>query len=225
VSFASCSLAWCWQKRSSAPEDSLARTRAAAPQRSQRSALVSSELVKVAFMASPISRTFTVSDVCGFRVVPRSLSGVSFLTAASPPSGTALRWSNVAFAPGVFVHLCGVKEWARARIRGDIRPAASGSDAGGGFIHLSTPGQIHLPANRLYRGRGDLVLLHIDPALLDSPVRWEPGVATDPESILFPHLYGPLPLAAVIRVTAYSPGPDGTFPPFAAPQGSAGEST
>ena len=31
--------------------------------------------------------------------------------------------------------------------------------------------------------------------------------------MLFPHLYGPLPVEAVIRVTAYRPGPDGTFSP------------
>lgn len=112
------------------------------------------------------------------------------------------------FAPHVLVHLCGQKQWSDARGQGGIRP-----DAGAGFIHLSTPEQVHLPANRLYRGRGDLVLLHIDPALLDSPVRWEPGVETDPESMLFPHLYGPLPPGAVIRVTAYRPAPDGSFPP------------
>ena len=108
----------------------------------------------------------------------------------------------------MLVHLCGVEEWSRARRHGGIRPPNGGAR----FIHLSTPDQVHLPANRLYRGRGDLVLLHIDPALLDSPVRWEPGVPTDPESMLFPHLYGPLPVHAVIRVTAYLPGPDGTFP-------------
>ena len=129
------------------------------------------------------------------------------------------------FAPDLLVHLCGVGEWARARIRGHIRPAASGSEVEDRFIHLSTPNQVHLPANRLYRGRDDLVLLHIDPALLDSPVRWEPGVPTDPESMLFPHLYGPLPVRVVIRVTAYLPAPDGTFPPVAAPQDSADEST
>jgi uncharacterized protein (DUF952 family) len=87
------------------------------------------------------------------------------------------------------------------------------------YIHLSTPEQVHLPANRLYRGRDDLVLLHVDPALLGSPVRWEPGVATDPESMVFPHLYGPLPVRAVINVTAYPPGPDGTFPPAVGLQG------
>jgi uncharacterized protein (DUF952 family) len=114
-------------------------------------------------------------------------------------------------APDVLVHLCGVDDWSGARARGGIRPESSGSAH---YIHLSTPEQVHLPANRLYRGRDDLVRLHIDPTLLDSPVRWEPGVATDPESMLFPHLYGPLPVSAVIRVTAYLPAPDGTFRPM-----------
>ena len=78
---------------------------------------------------------------------------------------------------------------------------------------MSTPKQVHLPANRLYRGRDDLVLLHIDPARLDSPIRWELGIATDPESMLFPHLYGAVPVDAVINVTSYLPSDDGTFPP------------
>ena len=128
------------------------------------------------------------------------------------------------FAPDVLVHLCGTEQWAWARERGAIHPDPA---SGGELIHLSTPEQVHLPANRLYRGRGDLVLLHIDPARLDAPVRWEPGVPTDPESMLFPHLYGPLPAAAVVRVTAYLPADDGTFAPFArdAAQGPPGEST
>lgn len=119
------------------------------------------------------------------------------------------------FAPELLVHLCRTDEWADAQRRGEIRPDAA---TGAGFVHLSTPEQVHLPANRLFRGRQDLVLLHIDPALLDSPVRWEPGVPTDPEAMLFPHLYGPLPVAAVKRVTAYPPGPGGTFAPVAGSQ-------
>jgi uncharacterized protein (DUF952 family) len=128
----------------------------------------------------------------------------------------------VTSTPDLLVHLCGTEEWSDARRGGEIRP-----DAGADFLHLSAPEQVHLPANRLYRGRADLVLLHIDPALLGSPVRWEPGVTTDPESMLFPHLYGPLPVRAVIRVTAYPPAPDGSFPPLAKPPGvsAAGEST
>ncbi len=115
--------------------------------------------------------------------------------------------------PDVLLHLCGAEDWSQARRRGEIRPESNGSSGAAPFIHLSAPEQVHLPANRLYRGRADLLLLHIDPKRLDSPVRWEPGVATDPESMLFPHLYGTLPVHAVIKVTAYLPAPDGTFPP------------
>jgi uncharacterized protein (DUF952 family) len=123
-------------------------------------------------------------------------------------------------ASDVLVHLCGVDEWSQTRSRGEIRLEPRGSSGKTPFIHLSTPEQVHLPANRLYRGRTDLLLLYIDPAELDSPVRWEPGVPTDPESMLFPHLYGPLPVRAVIKVTAYLPAPDGTFPPAVGSQDS-----
>jgi uncharacterized protein (DUF952 family) len=113
--------------------------------------------------------------------------------------------------PAVLVHLCPSDEWTSARTGTELRPESLAST---GFIHLSMPEQVHLPANRLYRGRNDLVLLHIDPARLDAPIRWESGVATDPASMLFPHLYGALPVSAVINVTSYRPGADGSFPPI-----------
>lgn len=118
-------------------------------------------------------------------------------------------------ARAVLVHLCAAEKWSCARANGELRPESLDSV---GFVHLSTPDQVHLPANRLYRGRRDLVLLHVEPRALDSPVRWEPGLATDRESMLFPHLYGPLPVSAVIEVASYPPGPDGTFP-LAGPPG------
>ncbi|MEU8898113.1 DUF952 domain-containing protein [Nocardia sp. NPDC048505] len=109
------------------------------------------------------------------------------------------------------VHICDLNEWSNARQTGEYR-APSLAEAG--FIHLSTPQQAHLPANRLFRGKQDLVLLRIDPSRLDAEVKWEPGVPTDPESMLFPHLYGPLPVAAVTAVEEFRPGPDGTFAPL-----------
>lgn len=112
-------------------------------------------------------------------------------------------------ATNVLVHLCGIAEWRLAKADGEHRPPSLRAQ---GFIHLSAPEQVHLPANRLYTGRTDLVLLAIDPARLTSPVRWEPGVPTDPESMLFPHLYGPLPAAAVTTVTPYPPDAQGRFP-------------
>jgi len=111
----------------------------------------------------------------------------------------------------VLVHICTAEDWRSAENLGEHRPESLHE---AGFIHLSTPEQVHLPANRLYAGRDDLVLLHIDPARLTSEVRWEPGVASDPDSMVFPHLYGPLPAAAVISVTSYRPDANGRFAPF-----------
>ncbi len=109
------------------------------------------------------------------------------------------------------VHICTLDEWSSARQAGEHRPDSLDSQ---GFVHLSTPEQVHLPANRIFAGQSDLVLLRLDPGRLGSEVRWEPGVPTDPESMLFPHLYGPLPAAAVTAVVEYLPDPDGRFAPI-----------
>ena len=111
----------------------------------------------------------------------------------------------------MLLHICAADDWRLTRDRGEHCPASLGVL---GFIHLSGLDQVHLPANRLYAGRTDLVLLHVDPDRLSAPVRWEPGVPTDPESMLFPHLYGPLPADAVTSVTPYMPGADGRFSPL-----------
>ncbi|WP_459547112.1 DUF952 domain-containing protein [Nocardia sp. X0981] len=106
------------------------------------------------------------------------------------------------------VHLCTPAEWAIAQQSGAHRPASLDSE---GFVHLSAPHQVHLPANRLFAGRRDMLLLRLEPALLGAPVRWEPGVPGDDPTLRFPHLYGPLPVAAVVGVDPYLPGPDGLF--------------
>lgn len=110
----------------------------------------------------------------------------------------------------VLVHLCSAGDWKAAQQSGAHRPDSLDAV---GFVHLSSPEHVHLPANRLYAGRTDLVLLRIDAARLSSPVRWEPGVPSDPDGMVFPHLYGPLPVETVISVTAYLPGADGLFAP------------
>ncbi|MCB0950181.1 MAG: DUF952 domain-containing protein [Mycobacterium sp.] len=110
------------------------------------------------------------------------------------------------------VHLCTSVQWKAALQCGEHRPDSLREV---GFVHLSSPQQVHLPANRLYAGRTDLLLLRLHTARLSSPVRWEPGVPNDPEGMLFPHLYGPLPATAVIGVTAYLPDAHGVFLPCA----------
>lgn len=72
---------------------------------------------------------------------------------------------------------------------------------------------MHLPANHLYAGRSDLLLLQIDPALVSVPVRWEPGVAEDPAGPWFPHVYGSITVDAVVAVHPFRPNPGGRFTP------------
>jgi uncharacterized protein (DUF952 family) len=77
-----------------------------------------------------------------------------------------------------------------------------------GFIHCSTADQYIRVANQRFRGRQDLVLLHIDPARLRCEVRYENLEGGD---TLFPHVYGAIPIGAVLNVTPFLPGADGTF--------------
>jgi uncharacterized protein (DUF952 family) len=185
----------------------VARTRAAALHRSHRSARVNSGLVNVAFMASPFCLLHCLRCQRFWPSSPPVYRLCRFSPLAVWPSRQD---GGMSQSPSVLVHLCPADDWSAAQAHGELRPESLASV---GFVHLSTPEQVHLPANRLYRGREDLVLLHIDPNHLDSPIRWELGVATDPESMLFPHLYGALPVGAVISVTSYRPGADGIFPP------------
>ena len=110
-------------------------------------------------------------------------------------------------------HLSTPDQWRAALAVGRLGAPSLQAE---GFLHLSTPQQVHLPANRLYPGRTDLLLLCVDPARLGAEVRWEPGVPGDPASMRFPHLYGPLPTSAVVAVVAYEPDADGVF---GAPEG------
>ncbi|WP_138757585.1 DUF952 domain-containing protein [Modestobacter altitudinis] len=104
---------------------------------------------------------------------------------------------------GPLLHLTTDAEWRAALGTGAVTPP---SLAEVGFVHLSTPAQVHLPAQRLFPGRRDVVVLVVDPARLPAPVRFEPGVPGDPASMRFPHLYGPLPTAAVVAVVPWQLG-------------------
>jgi glutathione S-transferase len=66
-----------------------------------------------------------------------------------------------------------------------------------GFIHCSFAEQVEQTAELFYRGRDDIVLLTIDAGELGGTVRVEAG---------FPHIYGELPLAAVVSVEAWPTG-------------------
>ena len=78
-----------------------------------------------------------------------------------------------------------------------------------GFIHCSKIDQILCVANTFYANQHGMVILVIVPSQLKPEVRWEAG--TDKADELFPHIYGPLNLEAVVCVLDFEPGLDGKF--------------
>jgi len=89
-------------------------------------------------------------------------------------------------------------DWAAAFTHGEYTMSTRGQTLDEvGFIHLSTREQVEGTANRFYTDVDQLVLLTIDPLKVPAEIRWErPAPSVD---TLFPHVYGPLPIAAVIR--------------------------
>ena len=109
--------------------------------------------------------------------------------------------------PAVILHLLPSSTWQE--LAGEERYLPAGYDADG-FVHCSGTDEVMLAvANRYYRDApmedGDeLVVWDVDESLLRAEVRWEapdpeppPGV---PAGTLFPHVYGPLELKAVVGV-------------------------
>lgn len=82
--------------------------------------------------------------------------------------------------------------WEKARLEGAYRGSAD--DVRDGFIHLSSPVQARGTVEKFFAGRGDLLLVALDAARLGSFLRWEPSRGGE----LFPHVYGPLDLGAVL---------------------------
>jgi uncharacterized protein (DUF952 family) len=68
-----------------------------------------------------------------------------------------------------------------------------------GFIHCSYAHQLAQVAEHHFRGGTDLVVLEIDPTALSCTVIDE---NLEGGGELFPHIYGRLPMAAVVRTHA-----------------------
>jgi uncharacterized protein (DUF952 family) len=89
-------------------------------------------------------------------------------------------------------HIVDPAVWAATR--DDYRPASLAAE---GFIHFSFADQVAGSANRHYADAEILSVLEIDPERLPDPVVIEDSYGSGTE---FPHLYGPLPLAAVVAI-------------------------
>lgn len=92
--------------------------------------------------------------------------------------------------------------WSKANEIGLFRGSAI--DLADGFIHFSGAGQVVETATKHFAGQRDLLLLYVDAKSLGDALKWE----TSRGGALFPHLYGAMPLTAVIRVEPLPLGAD-----------------
>ena len=94
-------------------------------------------------------------------------------------------------------------EWREAEAAGVFIGATI--DRADGFIHFSTAEQAPETAAKWFAGREDLTLAAVDADALGADLRWEPSRG----GALFPHLYAPLPMSAVVWSRPLTLGPDG----------------
>jgi uncharacterized protein (DUF952 family) len=95
-------------------------------------------------------------------------------------------------------------DWDDARAAGVF--SGCGIDLTDGFIHLSGHNQVETTAKLYFAGREDLLLVAVDADRLGETLRWE----ASRDGALFPHVYGDIPLDAVISVDPLPLGEDGS---------------
>jgi uncharacterized protein (DUF952 family) len=88
--------------------------------------------------------------------------------------------------------IAGADEWRAAEDAGVFLGAAI--DRADGYIHFSTSTQLAETAAKWFARRDDLVLAAVSVEALGPALCWEPARG----GALFPHLYGPLSLSAVL---------------------------
>lgn len=85
-------------------------------------------------------------------------------------------------------------------------------DVSDGFVHLSSAAQVEETAAKHFAGQTELLLLDVDETrLVPGTLRWEPSRG----GALFPHVYGEVPVTAVVQERALPwKGEAFDFPPL-----------
>jgi uncharacterized protein (DUF952 family) len=99
--------------------------------------------------------------------------------------------------------ICDAEAWRTAEREGVFRGAAI--DLNDGYIHFSMPHQVAETAAKHFAGRHNLILVAIEAEALGAALVREPARG----GALFPHLYGTLPMTAVVWVKEMPLDPDG----------------
>ena len=104
----------------------------------------------------------------------------------------------------VIFHITKRGHWEKAKLEGVYSGDTLGSQ---GFIHCSTSSQVVKVANALYPAQKGLVLVCIAANKVQSELKYE---KVESEG-LYPHIYGPLNVDAVVKVVNFEPNQNGEF--------------
>ena len=99
-------------------------------------------------------------------------------------------------------HFADPDEWDQSAGVGEYHPQCLLDD---GFIHAATQIQIPGVVSRHLRGRGERIKLTLNVALLGQRLKFE---RNHPAGDLFPHIYGAIPLNAVVSAERFDPDCD-----------------
>lgn len=83
--------------------------------------------------------------------------------------------------------------WQEAKQKGSYEHISLENE---GFIHNCSRAQLAGVLDRYYKGRNDLLLLHIDESLLKAELKYELAPSVNEE---FPHIFGPINIDAVVK--------------------------
>lgn len=92
-------------------------------------------------------------------------------------------------------HITKLHEWNHAKEKGVYEAVSLAKER---FIHSSTENQVSGVLSRYFKGETDLVKLEIDTDKLTAELKFELAPSVNE---VFPHIYGPLNLDAVVAVT------------------------
>lgn len=96
-----------------------------------------------------------------------------------------------------------IKNWPEIQKSGIYKPDSLDTE---GFVHCTRASQMFFVANKFFN-REHMILWLVDPTLLTAPVKYEGKL----NSNLYPHIYGPLNVSAIIDTKEMMPSADGTY--------------
>ncbi len=92
-------------------------------------------------------------------------------------------------------HITDKKQWQAAKEKGFFDDPSLQTE---GFIHNSTESQVTGVLERYYKGKKDLLLMHIDETKLEAELKFELAPSVNE---MFPHVFGRINLDAVVKIT------------------------